>query len=459
MHPMNRCVLLSLPLCTAFVPAQDWVLRTNPTSPAASTFPRMAYDVARARTVMFGGWNAPLGTIVFRDTWEWDGNNWQNRMPAVSPPERDDHAMSYDLARGVTVLFGGEDFNFNQLTETWEWNGTSWQNRQPATAPPGRLGGPMCYDLARGVTVLFGGVSGPTDLADTWEWNGTNWRQVSTIHAPSPRSHHAMAFDATRGRAVLFGGDHGGVLQADTWEYDGTDWTQVATDGEPPARADHGMAYDVARARIVLFGGADALIDRNDTWEYDGRRWAEVTTGTVPQGNSALACAYDIARSRTVVFGGFGGTAALGDTWEYGGTAPLYRTFGRGCNGSNNLEPLLAPRTLPALGQTLTIDLTQLPAGNVAGFLVTAQSSTLWGGQPLPRDLGFLGLTGCRGYTSADVAVLFTGSGGSASIGIAVPNQPGLAGLVVFQQALVADLAVLRPLPAAVSNAGEATLR
>lgn len=459
MRSPTTCILLAVPLLTASALSQDWRQRTPPAGPAASTFPRMAYDLTRARTVMFGGWNAPLGTVVFRDTWEWDGTSWSNRMPAVSPPERDDHAMCFDLVRGRTVLFGGEDFNFNLLTSTWEWDGTAWHNPQPALSPPGRVGGPMCFDLARSVAVLFGGSGATSFLADTWEWNGTLWRQVNTANAPSPRGHHAMAYDVARGRVVLFGGESNLTLQNDTWEYDGTDWTQVATDGAPTARVDHGMAFDMARGRVVLFGGADLALDRNDTWEYDGVRWYQVVTGQVPPGNSAMAMAYDVARAQVVVFGGFGGTAALIDTWEYGGSAAIYRTFGRGCNGSNSLPPRLQAQTLPRLGQTLTLALTQLPAGNNAGFLISALSSTTWNSMPLPVALAPFGLPGCTGYTSADVVTLYTGSGGMANVNIAIPNRPALSGFVVFHQALSIDAAVARPITAAVSNAGEATVR
>jgi len=42
-----------------------------------------------------------------------------------APSERYGHALSYDSARGVTVLFGGyDDSDFN---DTWEWNGENWE--------------------------------------------------------------------------------------------------------------------------------------------------------------------------------------------------------------------------------------------------------------------------------------------------------------------------------------------
>src|SRR5882672_10594794 len=67
------------------------------------------------------------------------------------------HAMAYDSARGVTVLFGGAGGVFNG--ETWEWNGTAW-SRRVVSSPSPRDGHAMAYDSARHVTVLFGGYTG-----------------------------------------------------------------------------------------------------------------------------------------------------------------------------------------------------------------------------------------------------------------------------------------------------------
>jgi len=134
---------------------------------------------------------------------------------ALQPSSRLYHAMAYDSARRVTVLFGGYCNG-----DTWELDGTTWTQRA-VSGPTGRAGHAMAYDAARGVTVLFGGCGN----GDTWEWDGTTWTQRSTT-GPSPRWLHAMAYDSTRGVTVLFGGLAGSSLKGDTWEWDGTTWTQ-----------------------------------------------------------------------------------------------------------------------------------------------------------------------------------------------------------------------------------------
>src|SRR5439155_6838865 len=108
---------------------------------------------------------------------------------AARPPARFAHAMTYDRARGVIVIFGGEGAA-SILRDTWEWDGAIWRQACvdascAATLPSGRFGHAMSYDAARARAVLFGGTSCATascgDLGDTWEWDGSRWRQASTL--------------------------------------------------------------------------------------------------------------------------------------------------------------------------------------------------------------------------------------------------------------------------------------
>jgi hypothetical protein len=129
----------------------------------------MAYDLARGELVLFGGWDL-LATVTFGDTWVWDGATWTQRNPPSSPTARSGHAMTFDARRGRVVLYGG----VNQLTstrfsDTWEWDGSTWVQRSLATSPPALHAHAMTYDIALGRQVLFGGF-GPTSSvsSDTW---------------------------------------------------------------------------------------------------------------------------------------------------------------------------------------------------------------------------------------------------------------------------------------------------
>ena len=92
-------------------------------------------------------------------------DGWTQVGP-FEPSIRDSHAMAYDSARGVTVMFGGASPSFNN--ETWEWDGTHWTMRTN-TGPSPHSGAAMVYDSVRNVTVLFGGDGSSGYNGETWE--------------------------------------------------------------------------------------------------------------------------------------------------------------------------------------------------------------------------------------------------------------------------------------------------
>src|SRR5262245_11281982 len=88
------------------IESEVWSERTD--RPSIRRGPVMAYDSARHRLVLFGGYSARLGESRLGDTWEWDGDIWR-RVSTTGPSPRAGHAMAYDSARGRVVLFGGYD--------------------------------------------------------------------------------------------------------------------------------------------------------------------------------------------------------------------------------------------------------------------------------------------------------------------------------------------------------------
>ncbi|MCG3132592.1 MAG: hypothetical protein FLDDKLPJ_03455 [Phycisphaerae bacterium] len=141
-----------------------WTLRATD-GPSPRYDHALAYDSARGVTVLFGGYDGEYDG----ETWEWDGAAWTLRADTGLSP-RYLHAMAYDSARGVTVLFGGRyyDGSHHYYRDTWEWDGAAWTQQFPDLSPSPRQDHAMAYDSARGVTVLFGGAA--TDF-ETWEYS------------------------------------------------------------------------------------------------------------------------------------------------------------------------------------------------------------------------------------------------------------------------------------------------
>ena len=417
----------------------------------------MAYDSARDRTVMFGG--KERGNRAFADTWEWDGKNWAQIKPAISPPARNFHAMVYDSARKRTVLFGGYVMNTNRhFSDTWEWDGKNWAKSYPLTKPPVRFRHAMAYDSARKRTVLFGGFTTSGETADTWEWDGKNWTRSKLTASPPARFGHAMAYDPARGHTVMFGGLAQGIF-ADTWVWNGKSWTQIKPAVSPPARVNHAMAYDSARGRTLMFGGSGSPSLLADTWEWDGKNWTRSKPAASPSVRSFHAMAYDSARDRTVLFGGASLAGFLADTWEYYRAFPAsFSSFGSGCKGSAGV-PLLTALQPPIHAKTFTMMLSPVPTGpSNTPFMLVGASNTNWAAIKLPLDLGLLGAPGCKLLVSADVLVQLKGSGGTARFDLAIPGRdPWLLGKSLYLQGLVMD-SKANPLGIALSNAGKATI-
>ncbi|MEO7732471.1 MAG: DUF4215 domain-containing protein [Kofleriaceae bacterium] len=314
-----------------------WTARPSQTMPLARCGQALVYDPRRQRIVMFGGGSA---VDSLDDVWEWDGVDWRRVLYDTAPHGRAQTTLVYDAAHANVVLFGGaRQFNgpfIGAFGDTWIWDGTAWHEQLTAQAPTPRSQHAIAYDPARGVTVLFGG--GDRDLSqrqpdginrfdDTWEWDGRAWRARALDVHPGLRRGAAMAYDGHR--LMMFGGDQvGDAFLAETWTWDGASWREIVGGQVPPARSDFGLAYDAARGRVVLFGGHDTGGPRGDLWEWDGATWIERTpVGPTPSVRSAPSLAYDPRRQRVVMFGGQisvdpypGSNKSVNDLWAWDGT-------------------------------------------------------------------------------------------------------------------------------------------
>jgi hypothetical protein len=130
----------------------------------------MAYDEARQRTVLFGGFDPAMGERYYGDTWTWDGTA-RSQEAVIGPEARRQAAMTYDAGRKTVVLFGGESL-LEWDSSVWEWDGLQWTVRG-MPLPRWRARHGLACDTARNEIVLYGGSSLDTEgrpiiLRDTW---------------------------------------------------------------------------------------------------------------------------------------------------------------------------------------------------------------------------------------------------------------------------------------------------
>jgi hypothetical protein len=310
-----------------------WHRRVAPLAqPSTREDPAMAYDSARGKVVMFGGY----GGSRLNDTWEWDGSTWVDRTPAgAKPSPRNGTTLAYDAARGRVVLFGGLEGTGQTLDQdVWEWDGTTWLDRTTSgPKPPARHHATMAYDSRRGKIVLFGGATATSQFKnDLWEWDGLTgtWtdRTPATLPPewPGVRDLAGMAYDALHGQVLLFGGWAGGNYFNDLWAWDGQSgtWTNLTPSTLPPnwpgIRTAFGMTFDSGRGVTVVLGGGGDY----DTWEWDGSSWTRkiVPFTNSPSNRLNLGLAYDKVHQRTVLFGGVDASTSnfMQDTWLWDGT-------------------------------------------------------------------------------------------------------------------------------------------
>jgi hypothetical protein len=275
----------------------------------------MTFDTARGVTVLFGGY----GTTGFLgDTWTWDGHRWAKKSPAHEPPARGGAAMAYDTANQVVLMFGGtgqDQHKYLERNDLWIWDGKDWTLATPAGPVPAiREGAVMFYDDALKRVVLFGGQqANERYYADLWAWDGHQWSLLPVTGGPQGRSDAALAYDAGRGELLVFGGqgfsrgagkgEHGLEL-GDTWILGATGWKQVNSSPAPTKRYGAATTYDPLSDRVLIVGGFECP-KRNDLWAWTGSAWQSIpNSGSAPPALGGAGLVNDPLRKVDVLFGG-----------------------------------------------------------------------------------------------------------------------------------------------------------
>lgn len=153
----------------------EWTNKNPTNPPGVRDDHKMAFDSCHGVTVLFGGLGGPL----YSDTWTYDypTNTWTNKNPSNPPLARYEHNMVFDSANGVVILFGGDaDTMYGDFrSDTWVYDldTNSWTEMNPTSNPSGRRKHAMTFDTANGVAVLFGGHIGgaPPHSQETWTYD------------------------------------------------------------------------------------------------------------------------------------------------------------------------------------------------------------------------------------------------------------------------------------------------
>jgi hypothetical protein len=331
--------------------------------PSARWGAGLAYDGARGKLVLYGGYGASLSR---RDLWEWDpaAATWANRTPpTISPTGADappgllwptsdylgNAHLFADPARGRLVLLQNINFSNTGHSGAWLWDTarSTWSEPMADTPPalwPGNIGVTVstAWDDADRALYL-------TMYGELWRWTAIDGRWTALdwrdgIGAPNDLptlDGTALAYDPKARKVVLFGGylslngGSPGALTDNLWLWDpaaarlsmvprpaGAPW--------PEPRRDHALAYDPVRQQVLLFGGGKPEASR-ELWALDtaSTTWRDLSGAAAsagaawPEARMGHNLLLDSERNVLVLKGGgdtsaYAQTDALNATWELG---------------------------------------------------------------------------------------------------------------------------------------------
>ena len=263
----------------------------------------MTFDLARQQTLLFGG-NPVIGGAPRNEMWTFAGDWTQIIDPNLTPPARSLFVFRSDPATNAIWLFGGVD-PYTTYADLWKYQYGKWQRafgaNNPAPQGCGSANGVLDVDRHRLVVVCSDSTIGEFDFND--------WIAVTGLtKTPPARAFSSMAYDENLKRTVLFGGYITDYIDQ-TWVWDGKAWTEVDRD-LPPQRALAAMWYDPHLKQTVIFGGVgrptsqDRVNRFNDMWSFDGTKWTEIKPATVPPARYGAQVTVDPTTGNVLLFGG-----------------------------------------------------------------------------------------------------------------------------------------------------------
>lgn len=380
------------------------------------------------------------------DVHTFDGATW-TVVPQASAPQTSILGSSRAIFDPVRNVFVHTMTNSNFQLQTWEWDRHTWTLRNTRSSPSNMPA--LAFHAGRGT--VFGvnsQFSGSSTTLQLFEWLPPNWVLRTTLQGQIDS--HDLAYHPGLDELVL-------VYRVDglhrTRSWNGQRWLDLV----PPQLSESylNITWDPAHQRLLAFQNSFAM----GTWELTATGWRNHAHSLVPPYGAGFGWSFTpmphldrIAMVQNQPY-----LATRTGTYLYDHAEPLaarYEQFAPGCPGSNGVPSLgAAPGSEPWLGSNFVVQIGNLPATTPFVALTTGFDARTWQGQPLPRDLTFVGMPGCAVYYSPLFLGSWPPSGGSVSVELPLPASLDLLGQPFYHQALVADPLAGNPAGAVVSNA------
>jgi len=287
-----------------------WRVLQPQSSPPPMADGRAVYDMSTESAILFGG---VTGDNTLSDqTWEWDGQKWYKVFPVDHPGARAKQAMAYDQARNKIVLFGGWDGK-SVFNDTWEWDGKNWKNIKPNHRPTARCCHAMAYDVNSERIVMYGGWDSATGdfYDDVWLWDGVDWEEMDSTGLPL-MSGHSMSEFPNANQIISVSA----TKYVNTWALTEGQWADLGVN-PVPTRSEGRVAFDPFNQVLIYFGGIKDGEYLNDTWVFDGENWYLLKLDSAPLGRFGHVMFYDPTQKAVILFGGINSTTYYNDTWAF----------------------------------------------------------------------------------------------------------------------------------------------
>ena len=302
----------SLPL-----PVIRWTEVNEPSAPPPREFGGLTYDVADGYVLLFGGGSQYYSSL--NDTWALMGRHWVQLCTANagdpgcgSPnvtscqPFRSYAALAYDARDSYVLLV-------TCAGTTWSYSSGYWTQRAAGTTLP-MSGYPytLTYDPVDHYVVLFAG-------GQTWTYDGGNWTNRSTSQHPmDPVFGAQMFFDTTLSELIL----PGGQFSNQTWAYRAGNWTLLHPVRELPGfggASSYDQQFGYGVLSDVFNTSGSSTKKTNDTWVFSNDTWSNITAHLLvsPDPRIGSMMAYDPLDGYSVLFGGETASyiSDYNDTW------------------------------------------------------------------------------------------------------------------------------------------------
>lgn len=481
---MNRAHLVLLPLLAATAMAQSPTPMTTPRAhwvnqgqlTGTPTQRRDNFGAAsNDRLYVFGGRDANANSTVHNALYSFDGAAWTLHTPDTAaagfPAPRGGACVAWNFTTGKLVVYGGDTgtgpvggpvVTTALLGDIWEWDPVTnaWTDMTPpAGSPAARRFAAMTWDPTTGGMLMFGGdtaISPVVCTNETWLWIGGVWTQLLPATVPPVMRQHSMCTRPEFQDIIMLGGIDSSVtpstIRLGVWQWTGGDWVNLPTNGTIPHAVNANQAvYDQARQRIVLQGG-------------QGLQTLDPTTYPLYTGSPSSWCSeWDSYTHQWRLYGGATATtndAVIGRISRYfGGYLPnvgrVCKWGGQNSSGTGTITGTcwyeatpLASTAVVGAGCASSVGTMALTADNAPWTTRTFQA-TATGLAPLGLPLRVLGFqspavpisslhpaggAGCDLLARTDAVDFLFGSGGTATVGFAIPDLAALAGAVLYAQ-------------------------